>query len=756
MENTQPIRRVRLNIVSRVGQSVYPSPPVPNVHNNTPLYEYPEGSEPILINSVVPIRSTRLNIINPAPSVNQPVVSKQKKQQIKWNLERVLKEAKEIHGEKYDYSMIQEKHIINATSKFTIKCNSCGDTFDTNIDRHIKHKKGKCKTCDKVIVRAWTYQRFLDDIKDNMDKLDYSLVKPEDIKHKNSQITIKCKVCPHSWTTTVRSHIDNKATCDGCKGIMKWNYETFMSLAMEKHPNCDYSMVPKNITGKSIIYLGCKICPYIWKTQPAYHVKSIYGCDLCEGGIIQWYYDIFIWKAKKIHDNKFGYSKINPEDIENRYSEIEVTCNKCINTFPTTVYKHLITTGGCTTCSRINIWTYEEFMKTVLARHGNKYDYNHIKPEDIKGHLSFLKIYCKICGHNCSATLTHHANGNPSCRGCSGMASWTVQTFIEAATYAHGDKFDYSAIDLDMKVYSDTRIPITCNECGYFFHTGIYHHVHHGGCRRCAGHLNWTKDEFIFMAKLIHGDLFNYNKIKDQDVVNTRSKVPIECRKCDYNWTPTVNRHINQQCGCPKCKNLIEWTLNRFLTVAKTVHGDKFDLSEVTEDDIDNGNHSLIPIKCNNCQHRWKRQLRIHINIKEFGCPKCNKESKGERLLCEYFEEMEIEFTQQFRLVSIPNRKFDFMFEINDMKVLLEFDGPQHFKYCEWFYKTLEIFAEKQQVDVIKTKAALAEGYYFIRLDYNTVDKIEQQLIAAIDSFSPTNKLYFSDPELYKYISNKL
>jgi len=59
-----------------------------------------------------------------------------------WTLGRFLKRANEIHGDKYDYSMILEKHIRGGKSKVPIICNFCSYSWEPCINNHINSKSG--------------------------------------------------------------------------------------------------------------------------------------------------------------------------------------------------------------------------------------------------------------------------------------------------------------------------------------------------------------------------------------------------------------------------------------------------------------------------------------------------------------------------------------------------------------------------------------------------------------------------------------
>lgn len=64
--------------------------------------------------------------------------------------EQFIKEAKQIHGDKYDYSLVD---YINCDKKVKIKCNKCGIIFEQIPYYHINRKQGcKCRKKEKLIT----------------------------------------------------------------------------------------------------------------------------------------------------------------------------------------------------------------------------------------------------------------------------------------------------------------------------------------------------------------------------------------------------------------------------------------------------------------------------------------------------------------------------------------------------------------------------------------------------------------------------
>lgn len=89
-----------------------------------------------------------------------------------------------------------------------------------------------------------------------------------------------------------------------------------------------------------------------------------------------------------------------------------------------------------------------------------------------------------------------------------------------------------------------------------------------------------TTEEFIEKAKLIHGNKFDYSKV---EYVNTSEKVCIICPKHGEFWQ-RPNDHLSGY-GCKKCatennKKCQIFTLSEVISMAKKVHGEKYDYSQ--------------------------------------------------------------------------------------------------------------------------------------------------------------------------------
>jgi very-short-patch-repair endonuclease len=76
-------------------------------------------------------------------------------------------------------------------------------------------------------------------------------------------------------------------------------------------------------------------------------------------------------------------------------------------------------------------------------------------------------------------------------------------------------------------------------------------------------------------------------------------------------------------------------------------------------------------------------------------------------------------------------RKLKFDFYLPGLKMLVEYNGRQHYKYATHWRQTGETLAIQQRHDTIKKKYAVDNGYKFLVLKYDDKN-IEQALRKAV------------------------
>ena len=133
--------------------------------------------------------------------------------------------------------------------------------------------------------------------------------------------------------------------------------------------------------------------------------------------------------------------------------------------------------------------------------------------------------------------------------------------------------------------------------------------------------VKYTYDYFLHRARQLNGNKYNYGLITPEMVSGFRSKVPIVCNTCNWQWDTNVDNHLRGR-GCPMCAGRVKWTRPLLIEKAKIIHGNKYNYDNVTHN-ISN-NRTYIIIVCNNCSNSWETAITSHINAKS-GCPRCSK-----------------------------------------------------------------------------------------------------------------------------------
>lgn len=331
---------------------------------------------------------------------------------------------------------------------------------------------------------------------------------------------------------------------------------------------------------------------------------------------------------------------------------------------------------------------------------------------------------------------------------------WNYDIFMAELDIIHEGKYDYSNNSSATITSTNSYLKIICRICGRNWEAKFCSHYYNKrGCADCSERSPYTLERFVSKAKAIHGNRFDYSKLKPKDVINSSSRVLIICTICGYEWDPRICEHINSRNGCPDCAGLLPYNVERFVKKARKFHGDLYDYSHIKEEHIKNC-ESKVPILCLKCNEISWIGIRNHINART-GCRTCHQ-SKGEIACKNALRSLELSYETQFQIQisSLMNKKYDFAFIFQNRYYLLEFDGQQHFEYNEFFHNhNEEDFEHRQQTDILKTNAALRLKYCVIRIDYTQIDNIEQHIRNALNE---NYWLYVTNTFLYKYILDNI
>ena len=266
------------------------------------------------------------------------------------------------------------------------------------------------------------------------------------------------------------------------------------------------------------------------------------GCKFCNKENRSKKYDLyaFLEKARKVHNNKYVYSKVI---YKNQKEKVCIICPEHGEFFQTPG-SHL-QGRGCPKCANSNknknsILTTEEFILRAREIHGWKYDYSKV---EYKNNSTKVCIICPEHGEFLQ-TPNNHLNGE-GCPKCAGKQK-TFNDFKKDILQKYGDIYDFSVAE---KEFNGFRKKITVGYNGKFFMISP--------SKIILGNKNgkpitmkrvYNKEDFIKRAKEVHGDKYDYSKVIYK---NSHTKVCIICPE-HGEFFQTPNMHLNG-CDCPIC-----------------------------------------------------------------------------------------------------------------------------------------------------------------------------------------------------------
>lgn len=237
----------------------------------------------------------------------------------------------------------------------------------------------------------------------------------------------------------------------------------------------------------------------------------------------------FLIKARKIHGNKYDYSKVN---FVNTLTKIEIICPIHGSDFQLPSL-HL-RNGGCRRCgvttrSSKRASSTEDFVKKAIYLYKDKYDYS--KFIYVRSFVKGL-IVCKIHGEFLQSPNNHLRGAE--CPLCFGTPKKSVVKFVNDAIELWNDKYDYSKVEYNG---NKRKVRIICKKHGDFLQTPNDHLTGYG-CPRC---------------KCSKGELKIEKYLQDNKIDYFRQKTFSNCRN------PITNQMLKYDFYIPSKNLLIEY-----------------------------------------------------------------------------------------------------------------------------------------------------------------------------------------------------
>ena len=366
------------------------------------------------------------------------------------------------------------------------------------------------------------------------------------------------------------------------------------------------------------------------------------------------------------------------------------------------------------------------FVARARKIHGRRYDYSRVV---YVNQNTRVVIFCRT--HGPFKSFPHNHVRGHGCKVCAREQQALTrirkagENFIAKAKKRHGNRYDYSRT-----AYRGAGLPVTiyCPEHERFFKIIANNHLQGRGCQKC-GRANQlaaarrkrqaASKRFVARARKIHGRRYDYGEVVYKD---SKTPVRIRCLVVVHGIFPQKPSDHLLGKGCPKCGSfaLAQRTLQKrkqqFLKQAKRVHGNKYDYSAVEFKNTDQKikvicpKHGPFPVRPTH-----------HTSAPYSGCPVCI-ESLGEQAIRSALKQWRIPFESEKRFSDCRDKRplaFDFWLPAH--KVLIEYDGQQHFDGAHYL-STLSDFASARRRDRIKTAYARKRKIRLIRVKYSVRD----------------------------------
>ena len=190
----------------------------------------------------------------------------------------------------------------------------------------------------------------------------------------------------------------------------------------------------------------------------------------------------------------------------------------------------------------------------------------------------------------------------------------TTEIFIERAKLKHGDRYDYSNI---LYMNNKQHVQIVCRVHGPF-NQRPGDHLYGHGCPICGKQrARKSTEEFVRVAKLLHGEKYDYSNVQ---YVNRRTKVSIGCKQHGL-FTQTPYHHLRWH-GCPRCSGT--FSTEDFVERARLKHGETYLYSRTV---YQKSNQNVVI----ECRVHGEFMQWPHNHLEGHGCPKCGTEKARER-----------------------------------------------------------------------------------------------------------------------------
>ena len=524
-----------------------------------------------------------------------------------------LLRAREIWGDKYDYSFEPSGDFKYKKSTLKIKCSHSIHKLDypTSLHppSHLRNDKYQspsgCKECLRIQKNLIACEEFLLEGKKIWNgKYNYEIKNPKEFNKKNSMVKIICSDDRHrpNFPTSIlaSSHVRKKGKSSGCEECLRINQ----------------------------------------------NLQS---------------WDNFLVDARKIWGDKYQYEYENPQEFDRKNGWVTIICNDYSHSENEATALHPCNhvtknkhrnPSGCRECfliedSKQKQKPFAKFLKDAKVIHGEKYDYIETTYDGAKANMS---IICTIHKKVFSQCPDSHVNGGSGCPDC-GLDRTLAKTRVTRLKKAVDRLYEQSngqvIIIEDSFVSWHSESDFVCSEHGEFRDYTFNVLTRGYPCQEC----NNNRSPLLLTQEIIKERL--EEKEGNFEILNIKGEglgavITADCFDCSRDTFMIQMRSINSKsyvCGQCERQKSEEFRISRvqeyiknskdarfksWLERSMEFHNDKYDYSLVKYID----QHHKVEIICPSHHIFWQKADN-HLK-KE--CRKCADEKLNGLYTKTFFE----------------------------------------------------------------------------------------------------------------------
>lgn len=358
-----------------------------------------------------------------------------------------------------------------------------------------------------------------------------------------------------------------------------------------------------------------------------------------------------------------------------------------------------------------------------------------------------VSVKCEKCNHigerskyswrGCLYCVNQkRCSGEIDCKFCENQSFASCDKYIHLYIENGTDEDKYIKARSYSK-YSHYKEQFKCDKCQHIFESSIYHICKYRWCPFCANQRLCDNNncKICFSKSAASDEKFDTLLYEDVRKIfkNSNTKYNFRCNACFhiYQMSPT---QISNNTGCPYCSRR-KLCGNCWKCIKKSFASHDKSKFLVNPDKelgcIFLNSHVKYLFYCKDCDDTFLMRINS-IASRESWCP--NHKNKTELIIYRFLKQRGYNFIKEAKFNWSENRRFDFY--LYDYKLILEIDGPQHYKPIPYF-NTKNSFEELQQIDKWKDEKALENGLQVVRMNQEDIwfDRInwKQQIVNLLN-----------------------